>query len=231
MSTDAALARIRELQDEWAAVVGSLDDAAMRAPSALPGWSRGHLLTHVARNADGVGNLLTWASTGVETPMYGPGTARDDAIDAGARRPAAEIVADVVASGARLLDLAESLPEHTWTAPIRHRFGQPMSGADALALRLTETTIHLADLDHGHDFPSATALLGDHLDLVVTTMIRLHRGDLPAIRITDGTHTWTMADGSDAVVSGSPAALLAWLSGRADGSALTGPVPQLKSLV
>ncbi|MEV7393377.1 maleylpyruvate isomerase N-terminal domain-containing protein, partial [Streptomyces sp. NPDC091215] len=33
-------------------------DADVRAPSLLPGWSRGHVLTHVARNADGGRNLL-----------------------------------------------------------------------------------------------------------------------------------------------------------------------------
>ena len=42
----------------------------MAGPSLLPGWSRGHVLTHLARNADGAVNLLTWARTGVETPQY-----------------------------------------------------------------------------------------------------------------------------------------------------------------
>ncbi|WP_239154186.1 maleylpyruvate isomerase family mycothiol-dependent enzyme [Amycolatopsis sp. FDAARGOS 1241] len=231
MSTDAALVRIRELQDEWALVIGSLDEAAVRAPSALPGWSRGHLLTHLACNADAVGNLLNWASTGVETPMYGPGSARDDAINAGAARDTAEILADVVASGERLVDLAASLPDHAWTAPVRGRAGQPITGADALTLRLAETTIHLTDLDAGHDFTSACSLLGDHIGAVVGNMIRMYPGELPPIRLTDGTHTWTMADGSAGLVSGTPGAVLAWVSGRASGDALDGPVPELKSLV
>ncbi|MFI5606093.1 maleylpyruvate isomerase family mycothiol-dependent enzyme [Amycolatopsis sp. NPDC051903] len=231
MSTDAALARIRELQDEWALAAGSLDEEAVRAPSALPGWSRGHLLTHLARNADAVGNLLTWASTGVETPMYGPGTARDDAINAGASRAVAEILADVVASGERLVDLAASLPDHAWSAPVRGRAGQPITGADALILRLAETTIHLADLDRGHDFASATALLGDHIEAVVGNMIRMYTAPLPPIRLTDGTHTWTMADGSGGLVSGTPGAVLAWVSGRGSGDALDGPVPEFTSLV
>ncbi|MEU8615746.1 maleylpyruvate isomerase N-terminal domain-containing protein, partial [Actinoplanes sp. NPDC048791] len=47
-----------------------LEDSAMSAPSALPGWTVGHVLTHVARNADAYTNLLTWARTGVETPAY-----------------------------------------------------------------------------------------------------------------------------------------------------------------
>ncbi|WP_326568173.1 maleylpyruvate isomerase family mycothiol-dependent enzyme [Amycolatopsis rhabdoformis] len=229
--TTTALTRVQELQDEWTRVIGTLDDTAVRAPSALPGWSRAHLLTHLARNADAVGNLLTWASTGVEQPMYGPGTARDDDINAGATRATAEILADVVASGERLVDLAASLPDSAWTAPVRGRAGQPITGADALTLRLAETTIHLVDLDAGHDFTSACALLGDRIDDVVANMIRMYLGDLPPIRLTDGTHVWTMAEGSTDLVTGTPGAVLAWASGRPSADALDGPVPEFKSLV
>ena len=35
-----------------------------RAPSLLPSWTRGHVLTHVARNADALANLLHTARTG-----------------------------------------------------------------------------------------------------------------------------------------------------------------------
>src|SRR5256885_15091039 len=60
-------------------------------PSLLPGWTRGHVLTHVARNGDGLGNLLRWARTGTETPMYASREARRADIEAGAGRSAAEI--------------------------------------------------------------------------------------------------------------------------------------------
>jgi hypothetical protein len=33
--------------------IGRLTDADARGPSLLPGWTRGHVLTHLARNADG----------------------------------------------------------------------------------------------------------------------------------------------------------------------------------
>src|SRR4029453_13661966 len=52
------------------APAAALDDAALSGRSLLPGWTRGHVLTHLARNADGAVNLLTWARTGVETPHY-----------------------------------------------------------------------------------------------------------------------------------------------------------------
>ncbi|WP_033291257.1 maleylpyruvate isomerase family mycothiol-dependent enzyme [Amycolatopsis jejuensis] len=228
--TTTALDRIRELHDEWARVAQGLPDAAFGEPSALPGWTRAHLFTHVARNADAIGNLLTWAETGVEQPMYGPGTARDDAIEAGATRAPAEIVADLVASGQRLTEHAARLSEEAWSAPVRHRNGAAMTGVDALTLRLSETTIHLADLDAGHDFDSATALLGDHLDTVIATLIRISPRQLPSFRLTDGAHTWTFGDGGE-LVTGTPGTVLPWLTGRADGSALSGPVPEMESLL
>src|ERR671930_1390843 len=71
--------------------VAVLTDAQARAPSGLPGWSRGHVLTHLARNADALVNLLTWARTGVETPMYASGEQRNADIEAGAGRSAEEL--------------------------------------------------------------------------------------------------------------------------------------------
>ncbi|NUP33671.1 MAG: maleylpyruvate isomerase family mycothiol-dependent enzyme, partial [Streptomycetaceae bacterium] len=52
------------------AAVSGLDEAAFDGPTLLPGWTRKHLAAHVAANADAIGNLVAWAATGVETPMY-----------------------------------------------------------------------------------------------------------------------------------------------------------------
>src|SRR5512145_2600597 len=70
-----------------------LDDDTVRLPSLCPGWTRAHVLTHVARNADALTNLLTWASTGVETPMYESAEARAADIEAGSPRALEELVA------------------------------------------------------------------------------------------------------------------------------------------
>src|SRR5215469_10907773 len=87
-----------------------LSDAQARAPSLLPGWSRGHVLTHVARNADGLGNLLTWARTGVKTPQYPSLAAREAEIEAGADRPVDELTEDLAASAAVFSERARALP-------------------------------------------------------------------------------------------------------------------------
>ncbi len=223
---------VRRLHDEWALVAGGLTEADLRAPSALPGWTRAHLLSHVARNADGLLNLLTWARTGVEKPMYPSAEVRDEEIEAGAQRGAAEILADVVAAGEKFLEYAEAMPDDAWGAEVRNRGGTVISGAVVARMRLGEVVIHLADLDHGYDLARATALAGPLVDDLAEHAIFSRGGDLPAIRLVgiaeDGTrHEWTMGAAPGSTVTGSCGDVLAWLTGRADGTALDGAVPPL----
>ena len=49
----------------------------------LPGWTRRHLVAHVAANAEALGNLVHWAATGIPTPMYSSPEARAAGIDRG----------------------------------------------------------------------------------------------------------------------------------------------------
>ncbi|MFD0328597.1 maleylpyruvate isomerase N-terminal domain-containing protein [Streptacidiphilus monticola] len=39
-------------------------------PSQLPGWTRGHVIAHLARNADALSNLLIGARLGERRAMY-----------------------------------------------------------------------------------------------------------------------------------------------------------------
>ena len=50
------------------ATVTSLDDDELGKPSKCEGWTRAHLIAHLARGADAMTNLATWAVTGQETP-------------------------------------------------------------------------------------------------------------------------------------------------------------------
>ena len=78
-----ALDRIQESTRQLLTSAAGLTDAQAAGASRLPGWTRGHVLTHLARNADGFVNLLAWARTGVKTPMYPSEAARDAGIEAG----------------------------------------------------------------------------------------------------------------------------------------------------
>ncbi|MGH9113916.1 MAG: maleylpyruvate isomerase N-terminal domain-containing protein, partial [Acidimicrobiales bacterium] len=92
------------------AQMATLGDDDLREACALPGWTRAHLLAHLAGNADAMGNLLTWARTGVVTPMYTSQEQRDDDIEAGARQASAALCADLEAASARLVAAVDELP-------------------------------------------------------------------------------------------------------------------------
>src|SRR5262250_2014395 len=110
-SVDLTIGRIVEADGRLIASASVLTDDQMREPSLLPGWTRGHVLTHIARNADSLSNLLTWAMTGEETPQYESAQARDAQIDAGSGRPTEEIVADLSRSSEAFISRARELPE------------------------------------------------------------------------------------------------------------------------
>ena len=194
----ADLAALAESTDALGATLDSLDDGQARRPSLLPGWSVGHVLTHVARNADGMVNLVEWALTGVPAPMYPSVEARTADIEAGAGRPAVELADDVRRSAARLADSLALLGAAGPQALDRLLlFGPPQPGADpdtpARALpyaRRREVEIHHVDLGLAYgpaDWPA---------DFVERTLLFLH----------------SRSGAVDAV--GQPSDVLAWRLGR-----------------
>lgn len=126
-------------------VVGLADETAAR-PSLLPGWSVGHVLTHLARNADGHVRRLEGALRGEEAARYPGGTEqRDRDIEQGAPRSAVELATDVADSARRL--------EETWQRSVDA--GWPHSELLASdhwpttaspVRRLREVEVHHADL-------------------------------------------------------------------------------------
>jgi maleylpyruvate isomerase len=202
-------------------LMSRMADDAFAAPSALPGWSRAHVLTHIARNADAMINLLTWARTGVETPAYASTEARDAAIDAGATRPPAEIRADVEDSSDRLAVAARGMPERAWSATVRTRQGWDLPAVDIPWWRAREMWIHAVDLDVGASIadmppPMLVEVIGDVVAGIGS------REDCPPLRLraTDGERTWVLGDGSAGEVSGPVALLAAWALGRSKGKDL-----------
>src|SRR5271154_5257682 len=140
---DDATARLAEASE-------GLTDEEAAAPSLLPGWTRGHVLTHIARNADALRNLLIWARTGGETPAYAtPGT-RDADIAAGANRGAAELAAGFRGWGAAFSAEAVSLTEQSWQAIVSLPDGVKFPAELILPRRLVEVELHYTDLGAGY---------------------------------------------------------------------------------
>ena len=227
--------RVDESTGRLLAGTAAVTDAQAREPSLLPGWTRGHLLAHLARNADGLRNLLTWARTGVMTPQYHSAAARDEDIEAGAGRCAAELHADVAESAAALAAEAASLPEAAWQASVHGIHGKAHPAWFTLTRRLSEVEIHHVDLDIGYrvgDWPDS--FVAERLPGVAESFAG--RDDAPAclVQVTGTGQAFRIGPagaGGEARVSGPPRALLAWLIGRGDGTGLdvdpAGPAPVL----
>jgi maleylpyruvate isomerase len=193
--------------------------AMLGQPSSLPGWTRAHVVAHVARNADALVNLLTWARarTGEEAPMYTSAGQRAADIKAGTRRPEREIAADLRAAGARFAAAASGAAMR-WDAAVRTARGQTVPAAEVPWMRAREVWVHAVDLDAGLTFdalPAAmtTALLDDVTAAFAT------RQDVPPVelRSADSGRHWTLGlagAGAPAAVTGTMAALAAYATGR-----------------
>ena len=221
-----SMSRIGEATDRLLASAAALTDAGAGEPSLLPGWTRGHVLTHVARNGDGLGNLLRWARTGVETPMYASREARRADIEAGAGHSATDLAADVQATAIAFAAEAASVPDEAWTAQVQGLTGPPIPGRGVLDWRLREVEIHHVDLAVGYR-------PGDWPEEFVTASLPGVAGEFagredspPCLLQPDGSGLGPFQigpeqlTGQQVLVRGAPASLLAWLTGRGDGSGL-----------
>src|SRR4051794_40736294 len=94
---EATIEGCRQAHGRLAELVQGLSDDATRAPSLLPGWTVGHVLTHIARNADSMTRRIDGAARDKIVDQYRGGAAgRSGEIDQGAFRAATALVADVL---------------------------------------------------------------------------------------------------------------------------------------
>lgn len=229
----AGLAEVDRATRALYEVVAGLDLSALRGPSLLPGWSRGHVVTHLARNADALVNLLTWAKTGVEHQMYPSAVDRDADIDEGAGRLPQLLRADLDAACQRFATAARELPPTAWEAEVAHPKSGPFLAHRVPWLRMREVWFHLVDLDAGVGFADLPPeLLEGFLEEAVGQYA--DRADVPPARVEavfpDGRQrSWglTADSASSPIVSGAAADVLGWLTGRQSGALLNGTAPTL----
>jgi maleylpyruvate isomerase len=221
-----SLDRLAAATEGLFATTATLSDARAREPSSLPGWSRGHVLTHIARNADGLGNLLRWARTGDRTPMYASAESRSADIEAGSGRSAADLAADLRESAAAFAAEAANMPDDAWTAQVRALKGPVFPARGVLDRRLSEVEIHHVDLAAGYvpgdwpeDFVSeALPRVAESFDGRQDTPHCLIRPDNSARSLQIGR---AQSGIPTVTVSGRPVDLLGWLTGRSSGDRLT----------
>jgi maleylpyruvate isomerase len=215
----------RRGEEHLATALGRLTDEEFAAPSLLPGWDRQHLLAHLARNADALVNLLTWARTGVETPMYPSRAARDAGIAEAAGLPAPTLRAEVLAATGRLVDAVRAMPAGAWSAQVRTAQGRTVPATEVPWMRSREVWVHTVDLDAGVDFADVPE---EVLAAVVDDVFAMWavRDEVPDVAVFAGDREW----GTGALaVAGTLPDVTGWLTGRTSGAGLQadGPLPTL----
>ncbi|MER6124683.1 maleylpyruvate isomerase family mycothiol-dependent enzyme [Streptomyces sp. NPDC001795] len=222
------LASVRDATERLLTAAAKLDNASMAESSRLPGWTRGHVLAHLSRNADALVNVLEGR------PMYVSGPARDEDIERDAPRPLDVQLADLRESAARFQAVGAAPAD--WSRTVELRNGVTDSAARVPFRRWAEVELHHVDLGIGYeleDLPEEFVVreidflaerFGGHKDVPSTGLAATD----DRVWMTGGG-----AEGGPLAVRGPAPELLGWLSGRRDGSALRvggGPLPTLPPL-
>jgi maleylpyruvate isomerase len=236
VDTDELVDQVFRATERLATTVKDLPLDEISTPSSLPNWSRAHVLSHLARNADAHRNLLLGARSKQIVWMYASQAMRDADVHFGAMRPSEVVVEDVLASSRNfLVDLRTTPNDVLSGTAIFSRVsdaGPRIPVADVLQIRLSELEIHHVDLHWHYTFANTPS------ELIEMLIGRFHsvrtnlQMDPLSLVATDLGERW-IAGGADGapVVSGPGFALLGWLTGRANGSQLTiepkGPFPDV----
>ena len=131
----------------------ALTDDDLRGPSRLPGWSRGHVLNHLRRNADGFSLMCAAARAGEVGMQYPGGLAeREQGIQDGASDPATVLVGNLRGSIYALEAHWFGGDGTMWTGSGVLGTGATVPVSDIPYRRLREVVVHLTDLDVGIEF-------------------------------------------------------------------------------
>ncbi|WP_406275587.1 maleylpyruvate isomerase family mycothiol-dependent enzyme [Nocardia sp. NBC_00881] len=155
-----------------AAQVTMLEEQEMAEPSALPGWTRKHLVAHVAANADALANLVHWARTGDRTPMYSSMDQRNADIESGAKLSATQLAAWMNEAARNSAVAMDALTREQWRAEVVTAQGRTVPATEIPWLRAREVCVHAVDLGTGLTF----ADLPDEFLSALVADIQLKRG-------------------------------------------------------
>src|SRR5580704_12538061 len=206
----------------------ALDEAAVDEASALPGWTRRHLLAHVAANAEALGNLVHWAATGEPTPMYSSPGDRAAGIERGTLLPDAELGAWLRAAAQALDDAMAKLSDEQWQAPVLTAQGRTVPATEVPWLRAREVYVHAVDLATGLSFAELPAGFCAALcaDVIAKRAPAQASGSALVLEALDTGGRWKLSgDGEPIVLAGPLAEIIAYLTGRAHKLTTAGGEP------
>ncbi|WP_425309254.1 maleylpyruvate isomerase family mycothiol-dependent enzyme [Ammonicoccus fulvus] len=208
------------------ATVESLSEDEMRAPSLCEGWTRAHVVAHMIGLAGGLGNLVTWAVTGTETPMYSCPEDRDAQIEDLAKMSAAELKQELREATAGFQALAGQLRNTKLATEEVSLPSGPFNAYAIPALWTTEVLVHHNDLDTLWKLDEGDMdALEDALELAMAKLSK--RDDWPGLTvITDEGENYTIGDGATTLKGGRDA-IIGWVTrGLTDGLRYEGELPE-----
>lgn len=195
MKPDAVIDACRTSHRRLLEGLAVLTDADFRVPSSLPGYSRGHVVTHVASKVRAHIWIVGGPAAGEVRRLHPVGYDADLAADAGAGRSASELCADLADSFEDLESAWDHLDEDQWDREAIMVAG-PRTMVEVVGHHLRNVEVHHVDLDIGY-----------------------HVSDWPSI-LVEGELTKRLRSLPDRA---DHAELLAWLIGRAPAPELAGP--------
>ncbi|MFC8302052.1 maleylpyruvate isomerase family mycothiol-dependent enzyme [Specibacter sp. NPDC057265] len=210
ISNDQLLERLKAAADNVGAKLNGLADAEVVVPTELPGWTRGHVLAHIAHVSTAVARQIEYALRGEKIEFYDGGQGgRVQAIEMNAGHTAAEHREYISTAMTRAFLVLDELDESQWTLPVSYRDGDVRGVALAY---WRELVIHLADLQLGRGPESWSKefclYLVEFLSARVPEGLRLKLLPLGLPPLSVGTGTRTVS------ISGMLTDIAAWLAGR-----------------
>jgi maleylpyruvate isomerase len=209
--------------------VDALGADELAAPSRLPGWSRAHVVAHLALNGEALAGVLDAVRRGEEVAMYPSDEQRDADIEELAGAQQADLLDRLLAATTRFRDAVEEMDEDAWAGTFSRTPGAERVPVDSVPqTRVREVEIHHADLGAVYgplDWPRDFVV--DLLDLVV--LDRAPSGPF-SVHATDLQRSWAVGGDDGPSVTGSGGDLAWWLTGRDAGDCLScepGPLPTL----
>ncbi len=215
-----SLADAREWMRHGTALFIGLTDLGASAPaepSALPGWTRKHVVAHVAANADALGNLIRWAATSEPAPMYASPADRAAGIERGCQLPARDLAGWLRRSAGTLEEAMTRLSGEQWQAPVLTAQGRAVPATEVPWMRSREVYVHAVDLATGLSFADLPARF--LIALCDDVAGKRSKGPGPALVLaaTDTGGQWKLPGTGEAVTLAGPLAeITAYLAGRAN---------------
>jgi maleylpyruvate isomerase len=200
--------------------VDVLDADALAAPSLLPGWTRAHVVAHLALNGQALAGVLDAIGRGEPVAMYESDEQRDADIEELAAADSAELREALLAATTAFSDAVGLVEQDRWDGSFNRTPGGPAWPAvEIVPTRRRELEIHHVDLGASytrHEWPDDFV----HELLDVVSVDQGVAGPF-RIRATDLGRDWTVGGDGGPTVVGSGADLGWWLTGRSTGEGLT----------